>query len=281
MTDPWRSLLYVPAHVERFVDGAHRFGAHAFILDLEDSVPDDLKTAARAALPRSVETLAASGDVLVRVNRPWRLAWRDLEAAVGAGARGVVLPKTDTPAQVAVVGEFLTELEARRPRAPMAVLVCIETPSGLNAVREIAFASPRLTGIIVGNQDLATQLGIPPDGEHMVHAYAPAMVAARAAGILPFGTVGSSAAYADVEAFRRVVDLARSWGSEGITCIHPSQVAIVNQGFRPSQDALRSATRIVEAFEAGDGSPVSVDGEMVDRPVYQRAKRIVDDAGRR
>ena len=91
----WRSILFVPANVDRFIDGAARRGADAYILDLEDSVPMVGKASAREGLQDAVRRLDQAGvDVLVRINRPWRLALRDVEAAVSAGVCALALPKT-------------------------------------------------------------------------------------------------------------------------------------------------------------------------------------------
>lgn len=279
----WRSLLYVPAHKERFVAGAAGRGADAIILDLEDGVPPASKAEARAELERAVPAVRAKGAaVIVRVNRPWSLAWPDLEAAVAAGANGVLFPKVDSGAQLQVLTDYLAELEAALGRDALAVVACIESAAGLMRLPEIVGATSRLTALIPGNEDLASDLRLRPERERFEHLLAPLLVAARAVGAMPIGTVGSSAGYADMSGYREVVEHARDWGFEGVTCIHPAQVSVANAVFAPSESAVAEARRVVEAFEAGDGGAVGLDGRMVDLPVYARAKRIVElasDAG--
>ncbi|MGD8710652.1 MAG: aldolase/citrate lyase family protein, partial [Ectothiorhodospiraceae bacterium] len=136
---PWRSLLFVPAHVQRFVESAHRRGADAVLLDLEDSVPAGQKAAARTALGAAVERLRAHGaSVLVRVNRPLGECVADLSAAVAAGADAVVLPKTLGPDHVRLVDEHMAEREAAGGLrvGGIGLVAMIETVDALASVRD-------------------------------------------------------------------------------------------------------------------------------------------------
>src|SRR5881275_1850943 len=109
----WRSMLFVPVTAQRFVDGAARRGADAIILDLEDSVAASEKERARALVPEAAETVSRGGaDVVVRINRPLRLAVRDIEAAVGRGVLALALPKVDSPAHVRLLAAIVDEGEA-------------------------------------------------------------------------------------------------------------------------------------------------------------------------
>jgi citrate lyase subunit beta/citryl-CoA lyase len=129
----WRSLLYVPAHNRKLLESAHRRGADALILDLEDGVPDGAKEEARANLAAAIPALATGGAaVLVRINRPWRLAWRDLEAAVAAGAHALVLAKVESAGQVRVIAEHLTEVEAEAGCHPLGLVATVESAAGLS-----------------------------------------------------------------------------------------------------------------------------------------------------
>jgi len=118
MTDSlpvWRSLLYVPAHVDRFVARAHERGADCIQIDLEDSVPASAKDAARASVPRNAALVRRGGaDVLVRINRPLSLAVRDIESSVGPDVDGFVLPKVGSADQVRLIEEHIAEVELRR-----------------------------------------------------------------------------------------------------------------------------------------------------------------------
>ncbi|MDF1523529.1 MAG: CoA ester lyase [Trueperaceae bacterium] len=281
-----RSLLYVPAHHEKMIAGAARRSAHALILDLEDAVPQDAKATARERLAESVRTVGADGArVLVRSNAPWSLAWRDLEAAAAAGAGGLLLPKVDAPAVVEVLGAYLVELEERFDLPPLDLLLTIESSRGLQAVGEIAAAlaglssaGDRLTALVPGNEDLSLSLRMEPTPERMAGALWPLFLAARAHGHALIGSVGSGADYRDLAAYRERLERSRSYGFEGTTCIHPAQVPIANEVHRPSAADLAWARTVVAAFEARGGEAVGVDGQMIDRPVYARAKRWVDEA---
>lgn len=278
---PWRSLLYVPAHNEKFIEGAARRSADAVILDLEDGVPPAHKDAARRGLGDAALRVGTDGaTVLVRVNRPWGSAWRDLEAVVSAGVGWVLLPKVETAAQVGVIAEYLDELEAIYERKPTRLLLLIESARGLLAAPDILDSSPRVCAVIPGNDDLATELGIEPEPAFMLHTHTPLILAARAAGIALLGLIGSGANFRDEEAYKHRAQLARSWGFSGATCVHPSQVAILNEVFAPDPDETLWAQAVVAAFEASDGNPTSVAGSMVDIPVVERAKRLLKASGR-
>src|SRR3954468_19175044 len=115
----WRSLLFVPVTQRRFVDGAARRGADGIILDLEDSVAASEKERARALVPETAEIVSRGGaDVVVRINRPMRLAVRDVEAAVGPGVLALALPKVDSAEHVRLLAETVDEIEAQGGLAP-------------------------------------------------------------------------------------------------------------------------------------------------------------------
>ncbi len=277
---PWRSLLYVPAHNQKFIEGAARRGADAVILDLEDGVPQAHKEAARRGLGEAALCVGADGaNVLTRINRPWQLAWRDLEAVVVAGIDWVLLPKVESPAHVSVVAEFLGELEAVQGKEPTRLLLLIESTRGMLAAPGILQASPRVCAAIPGNEDLAAELGIDPEPAAMLYTHMPLILAARAAGVALLGLIGSGANFRDEEAYRRRAQLARSWGFQGATCVHPTQIAILNEVFTLDAAEIDWARAVVAAFEASGGNPTSVGGSMIDAPVVERARRLLKASG--
>ncbi|MGX9965502.1 HpcH/HpaI aldolase/citrate lyase family protein [Roseomonas sp. F4] len=277
MTRAWRSMLYVPANVPRFVAKAPGAGADAVILDLEDSVPTDRKTEARAALAEAVPAVRAGGsDVLVRVNRPLRLALPDIEAAIAAGADGILLTKVLGPEHVVLAAELLAEAPRR-----MVIVPVVETAAALLKIEAVAAAHPLVTGLLVGAEDLAAECGAQPDDELIVLAKRRMVIAAIAAGVAPLGTLGTVADFRDAERIRDLVARSRRTGLVGATCIHPALVPILNAGFSPSEAEVALAQRHVaaaeEAAKAGRGS-FTVDGMMVDEPVLIRARRILSQA---
>jgi citrate lyase subunit beta/citryl-CoA lyase len=271
-------MLYVPANVPRFVAKAPGSGADAVILDLEDSVPADRKAEARAALAGAVPAIRAGGpEVLVRVNRPLRLALPDIEAAAAAGADGILLTKVRGPDHVALAAEMLAEA----PR-PMRLLPMVETASALAQVEAIARASPLIAGLLIGAEDLAAECNAAADDELIVLAKRRMVLAAYAAGVVPFGTLGTVADYRDPGRVRDLVARSKRSGLLGASCIHPALVPVLNEGFSPSAEEIDLARRQLaaaeEAAREGRGS-FSVDGRMVDEPILIRARRTLARAG--
>jgi citrate lyase subunit beta / citryl-CoA lyase len=163
----WRSLLFVPVTARRFIDRAARRGADAIILDLEDSVASE-KQRARTPVPEAADIVSRGGaDVVVRINRPLRLAVRDIEAAIGPGVLALALPKTDSPEHVRLFAEIVDEVEAERGMAPgtTRLIAMVETAAAFFRIAEIARAHPRLCGLNLGAEDFALLAGILPEAE--------------------------------------------------------------------------------------------------------------------
>lgn len=278
---PWRSLLFVPANVEKFVAKAHTRGADAIILDLEDSVTPARKEAARAAVPDAAARVAGHGvDVLVRINRPWRLAVRELEAVVSEHVHTVVVPKVMNASHIRFIDEILEELEIERglPRGHTGLLAFVEGLEGLAEVSNIAVASDRMVGLFLGADDFSVEAGMRPDRAGLLGPSQQVVFAARRAGILPLGFVGSISDYSDLDAFRAAIREARALGFAGGLGIHPSQVAIMNEEFMPSEEEVAHARGVLEAYEAaraqGRGA-TAYQGRMIDAPIVAQARQTL------
>ncbi|TCW82970.1 CoA ester lyase [Burkholderia sp. SRS-46] len=277
----WRSLLYVPAHVPRFVAKAAASGADALILDLEDSVPPAGKLAARDALAGAVPMLRAAGrDVLVRANGPLDLLVPDLRAAVRAGAHGVVLPKVRGGSHVEAIDELLGTLEQDTGAAPggTRIVAIVETPQAFQAMDRIARASPRVVAMMLGGGDFALHCESGAGADVLRVPKQLLIIAARAAGILPLGLIGGLDELRDLDAFERIARASAELGYAGATCVHPLQVDALNRAFRPDDDAVRDARAVLAAYDdardTGRGA-LRVDGRMVDAPGVARAKRVL------
>jgi citrate lyase subunit beta/citryl-CoA lyase len=277
----WRSALYVPANVPRFIDGAHKRGADAIIVDLEDSVPIAERPAARRDLQATAENVARGGaDVIVRINRPWRQAMLDLEAAIGPRVQALAVTKVDSADHIRLIAEVVSELEAERGMTVGAtqLTAMIETPDAWFQMREIAKADRRIVALTLGGEDFALTVGMLPTAEALFMPKQQLAIAARAAGILPLGFIGTVADYKDLDAFRETIRRSRRLGFRGASVIHPSQVQILNEEFAPGADEVASADNIVAAYDAavaaGRGS-ISVDGKMIDVPVVLRAQELL------
>ena len=278
----WRSMLYVPATSEKFIEKAHERGADAIKIDLEDAVALAEKPRARTLVRSAAKTVAKGGaDVLVRINRPLRMAVDDLEASVWPEVHGLVLPKVESADHIGFLAEIITELEDERDmqRGHIKLMALIETPRGYSNVRDIAHSSERLSAIALGQEDFSAEMGmVEPEGMSLLSYYQTVQVAAREAGILPIGYPGSIAEFTDLELFKSNALIARKLGFDGGACIHPKQVPILNEAFTPTDDEIDRSERMVAAYDAamaaGDGA-VAFEGKMIDVPVVARAERIL------
>jgi len=277
----WRSMLFVPANNPRFIDKAHTRGADAIILDLEDSVPDAELDVARAALRHAAQTVAQAGaDVVVRINNPDQLAAADIEAAVFPGVKALLLPKARGAAHVR---DISAQMAAREETEGMAsgtvrLVPMIETADAYFQALEIARADKRNVALNLGGEDFAADVGMVPDGETLALPKQQIVIAARAAGLMPLGLFGTVADFQDLEGVRRAAETARRFGMEGASCIHPSNVPILNEAFSPNPEEVEHANRVItayaEATAAGQGA-ITVDGKMIDVPVVERAEKLL------
>lgn len=280
-TPIWRSMLFVPAHVEKFVARAHERNADACILDLEDSVPLAQKEVARK-LVRSGAIQASRGGaaVLVRVNQPWAMTELDLEAAVDPAVNAIVLPKVNSREIIHQAARKLDVLEEQRGLVPghTRLIAQIEDVQALPHLDEIATSSPRMLGMILGSEDFSATAGMAPIPQALLLPNQLVLFACRRAGILPFGFPGSIAEFTDQDAFREQIRLARQLGFVGAFCIHPSQVAVMNEEFASSTDDLAYARGVIAAYEnaisEGRGAAEYL-GKMIDPPVVARAQELL------
>ncbi len=277
----WRSMLYVPSNNPAFVEKSHTRGADAIILDLEDSVPAAERPAARLGLAVAAKAAGKGGaDVLVRINRPIEDAVRDIEAAVMPGICGLYLPKIESAEHLLLLEELVSTCERQQGMAPGSMLLVpmVETAGAYFRMEEIAKASTRNAGITLGGEDFALDTRMVPDEETLFMASQKLVYAARSAGILPLGTIGTVADYQDLEAYRLSARKSQKFGFEGSACIHPSVVPVLNDEFSPSDADVAAAKRIVSLYEdaqaQGKGA-IELDGKMIDVPVALRAQALM------
>jgi len=282
----WRSLLFVPVTREKFVAGAHTRGADAIILDLEDSVPEADKARGRSLLVGAAGAVSKGGaEVLVRINRPWLHAVRDIEAAVSPEVTALMCPKVESPEHLGVIAEMLTALESQRglPVGHTRLVALIETASAYFRAEAIAKATPRLVALSLGAEDFAWAVGMEPIGETLEMPKQTVIIAARAAGILPLGFMGTVADFSDPSKFRAVVRRSRRFGFAGASAIHPSQVPILNEEYGVTAAEVERAQRMIAVYDAamaeGVGA-ITFEGSMLDVPVVERAKALLARAKR-
>jgi citrate lyase subunit beta / citryl-CoA lyase len=273
-----RSMLIMPAHVPRFVEKAFLRGADAIVLDLEDAVPADEKVQARAGLPRALYHAGRGGaDVFVRINNDDSRA-EDIHSAVRPGLHGLFIPKVESKIEVQEIDTLIAQLERDRGLASNSVKIAlhIESPRGLVNLQEIVASSGRAESLSLGADDYCLEMGIEPsdEGAELVFPLNLVCAYARTYGLAPIGIVGRVANLTDMATFRRAAERAKAMGFVGGYCVHPDQVAVLNEVFSPTTSETEAAGRIAAAFEsavANGRAAVRLDGVMVDTPVYKRA----------
>ena len=281
-----RSTLILPVNIPRFVEKAYQRGADAILLDLEDAVPPAEKANSRKLIKDSIPVAARGGaEVGVRINKDASLLSLDVEASVYQGMDCITLPKTESAEEVRNLEALVEKLERARGIKPghIQFSILIESPRGLLKAQEIAASSPRIESMTIGMEDYCLELGVEPspDGLEIFYPLSKVVTVCKASGIRPMGLLGSIAGFRDLPAFEQAASRARQVGCEGASCIHPDQVAVLNQVFSPPPEKVEYARRAVQAFEEGvrqGTASVNMDGKMVDIPVYNRSRLILQRA---
>jgi citrate lyase subunit beta/citryl-CoA lyase len=277
----WRSLLYVPVNVEKYVDKAHARGADCLQLDLEDSVPAAEKDAARRLVPAAAKRVRrGGGDVVVRINSPLEITLKDLDASICQDVDGIAITKTQGADHVKRIDDHISGLEAKRGLRPghTRLIAMVETPAAFFQMPAIAQASARLAAMNIGGEDFALENGMEPTEETLLMPKQQMIFAARSGGLMPLGFIASVAAFGDWESFGAMVRRSRQFGFMGASCIHPGQVPIVNREYSPSAGEAAYARRILEEntkAEAAGRASFAIDGKMIDVPVVERARRLL------
>ncbi len=277
-----RSKLFVPASRPELFLKALAGEADAVSFDLEDSVVESRKDDARIAVRnflRSDEARATKKLLIVRVNA---MDTPHFEADVAAVAQSTLallnLPKPESAEDIlATVATLVRSEAANGVGAPIALLANIETANALRNAAKIGAAHPRVAGLQLGYADLFEPLGIERMDAANVHAAMFSMrVAAGTAGVFAFD--GAYPNVSDAVGYRAEAEVARRLGFRGKSCIHPSQVALANDVFRPTEAELAHALKVLDAARRAAAEGVGamvVDGKMIDAPFIRRAEAIV------
>lgn len=281
MTPLWRSLIYVPGHKDRFLSSDKIKHADGFIIDLEDSVPVGEKIAARDNLEQAFTLLGRwNGDLLVRVNNEAGLIEADIHAAVAPRTSALVIPKVSTPAQLLDIESIITVAEIANgvPEGATGIVVLIETASGLLDMAAILKASKRILAVNLGNEDLCLELRIDPTEDNLKLPRQMMSIAACAAGVMPLGLVGCATQFSDIDAYETLARRSRSLGMTGSTCIHPTQIEILNRIFSPDENEIAQARALLDASQAHAGSAFAFGGRMIDAPILSRAQQLISQS---
>ncbi len=285
-----RSKLFVPGSRPEFFAKALASDADALSFDLEDAVAEEKKAEARdllSQLLRSPETRSTAKTLIVRVNSlDSGHCEADLAAVVVPGLHLVNLPKPESADEVRSVAAAIEQAERDNgftgEDAKVGLLLNIESPKALRCAAELAGAHPRVAGLQLGLGDLFEPAGIHRrNSAAIASAMFAVRMAAAEANVYAYDTVFAN--IRDAEGFRDEAEVSRQMGFLGKSCIHPSQIALANDVYRPSDDEIAHALRVVAAAAQAQADGIGayvVDGKMVDGPFVRRAQATVEIARR-
>ncbi len=260
-----RNRLYIPGNTPHLIEEVGVYQADVVIIDLEDSVPEEQKFDARILTKYSLKNVDFAGaERWVRINGIDTPHWKDDLREVSEFADVINLPKVECARDVAKILEFMGE--DRRQIVPI-----IESLKGVLNSDEIA-RSDGVIAIAWGGEDITKEMGIPRE-EALILDYirSKLIISAKANHRQALDTVYSD--FKDIDGLSKYTKRARYMGFDGVGCIHPNQIEVVNQAFMPSESEMDNAKKIVESYKGG---ATSLNGKMIDKPVMERAKKILE-----
>lgn len=274
---PRRSILYMPGSNARALEKGRLLAADGLILDLEDAVAPEAKEKGREQILDALKQGGyGSREIIIRVNG-LDSAWGrdDITAMATSGADAILLPKVDSGAMVREAEELMVAAGAPDE---MAIWCMMETPLGMLHAEEIAFATPRMGGMVLGTSDLAKDLHASHTRERMpmITSLGLCMLAARAAGIAIVDGVHLD--LADDEGFEHSCQQGLELGFDGKTLIHPKTIDIANRVFAPSEDEIAWSRTIIEAHAAAEREGqgvIVVEGKLIENLHVENARRLV------
>ena len=280
-----RSMLFVPGSNAAMLSNSFIYKPDSIMFDLEDAVALKEKDTARLLVAHALQhPLYKEIETVVRVNPlDSEFGLNDLNAVVRAGVDVVRMPKTETAQDVIDMDREITEIEKAcgREVGSTKMLAAIESPLGITQANQIATASKRLIGIALGAEDYVRNLKTErsPEGIELLFARCSILQAARAAGIQAFDTVYSNAN--NEEGFLKEAALIKQLGFDGKSLINPRQIELLHNLFAPTQKDVDQAKRIIDAAEEAErqgSGVVSLNGKMIDAPIIDRAKLVLERA---
>lgn len=280
-----RSMLFVPGSNAAMISNTFIYKPDSIMFDLEDAVALKEKDSARILVAHALQhPLYQEIETVVRVNPlDSEFGLADLNAVVRAGVDVVRMPKTETAQDVIDMDHEITEIEKAcgREVGSTKMLAAIESPLGIIQANQIATASNRLIGIALGAEDYVRNLKTErsPEGIELLFARCSILQAARAAGIQAFDTVYSNAN--NEEGFLAEAALIKQLGFDGKSLINPRQIELLHNLFAPTQKDVDQARRIIDAAEEAERNGlgvVSLNGKMIDAPIIDRAKLVLERA---
>lgn len=280
-----RSLLFVPGDSRRKIEKAATLGADVVCLDMEDGVALSQKPAARESIRQALQSINfGRSERMIRIN-PYGsgLETEDLRLTITGRPDSVLLPKVESAEALHWLDAQLAAAEQANgwPAGGIEMLALVETARGIVNLKEIASATPRLTALIFGAEDLAGDIGAvrTPEAWEVFYARSAVVTYAAAFGLQAIDMVFVD--FNDTEGLLRECRQGAQLGYSGKQLIHPNQIAPANEAFTPDDAAIARARRIVEAFERHQATGVgafALDGKMVDMPVVKAAQQVLAKA---
>ena len=274
-----RSRLYLPGTEPKYFVNAGLHAPDAIILDLEDSVHQSEKDAARILVRNALRAVDfGSCERMVRINQ-LPLGLEDLAEIIPEAPDLILMPKAEHPGQVTQVDHMIGELKIRHQiNRPIWLMPILESGLGIENAAEIAAASENVAALTIGLEDYTADLGVAKtsEGRESLYARTRLVNAARAAGVQAIDSAFGDVA--DMDGLKRWGENARALGFEGMGCVHPAQIPVIHSAFAPSQAEIERAQKIVTAFEDAQQrglGVVSLGSKMIDPPVVQRAVKLV------
>ncbi len=286
---PMRSILFVPGHREGWPAKAVAAGADGVILDLEDSVPANLKAPAREVTAASIKSLAAGTrriGIYVRVNAlETGMTGDDLERVAIPGLNGVVLPKNYGARDMIACDALLSYFERRNGVAPgtIEIVPSLETAQAYGECEAMLAASPRVATLFAGtarDADVSRAIGFTftPQGLETLYLRSRAVLAVRAAG-RAFPIVGVWQDLNDPEGARRHFEQNKQLGFTAQVLIHPSHIAVANEIFTPSAQEVAFYAGMIETFEKAEAQGIAAvlyEGQHIDYAHVKTARQVIE-----
>jgi len=276
----WRSMLYVPGNNPSMLQKCGFYDADAVILDLEDSVSEEEKKQARYLVDEALESgVISNSDVVVRINSSHSSLWKsDLEMALSHQIVAVKIPKVQSADEVEAICNLVLELEKINgiPLGTTKIIPTIENAMGIMELPKICeVGGNRVSCISFGTEDFITQTNISRSKLVVVKTHI--VIVAKAFGKDVIDSVFAD--FSDLESLRRECFEAKSIGISGKSAIHPDQVQVINEVFSPSSDEIKHAKKILELSKQNKDGVFQYNGQMIDKPIIERCRRILQMSG--
>lgn len=277
-----KSWFFIPGSKDKFLAKSADLDADVIIFDLEDSVVPDEKDEAREKIKPWLSNKDISAQKYIRVNEVHSTFFiDDIKTLTDENLDGFVLPKTSDTDDIKILDYLITTFEKKNNLKlnQIKIIPLIETSKGILNAAAIASSSSRIEAMAFGAEDYMLDLSIPSDSNRsLLHARSTLVAASSAAGINPpIDSVFTD--FKDEEGLKKASAQSRGFGFQGRLVIHPKQIDTVNTVYAPTASEIEEAEKIVDAFKSsiddGNGA-IEVDGKMIDPPVYERAKKLLE-----